>query len=115
MVQEEVKMQFYEYQKKAANLNMCPKQWKLIHAVLGLAGESGEVCEKFKKIYRDKNGEMSNEFREDIEKEMGDILWYVADVCTLLGISLDDVATTNIAKLESRKQRGVLTGSGDNR
>jgi NTP pyrophosphatase (non-canonical NTP hydrolase) len=58
---------------------------------------------------------MSNEFREDIEKEMGDILWYVADVCTLLGISLDDVATTNIAKLESRKQRGVLTGSGDNR
>jgi NTP pyrophosphatase (non-canonical NTP hydrolase) len=108
-------MEFNEYQKRAAKLNLCPQEWKVMHAILGLAGETGEVCEKFKKVFRDKNGKMNQEFIEDIKKELGDCSWYIADICTLLGISLDDVATTNIDKLESRKQRGVLTGSGDNR
>jgi NTP pyrophosphatase (non-canonical NTP hydrolase) len=115
MVQEEEKMEFNEYQKRAANLNFCPPEFKLVHAVLGLAGEAGEVCEKFKKLYRDKQGEMTKEFVEDVKKEISDCLWYMADICTLLDIKLNDVAVTNISKLEDRLARGVINGSGDNR
>jgi NTP pyrophosphatase (non-canonical NTP hydrolase) len=108
-------MEFNEYQRRAANLNLCPAEYKLIHAVLGLPGESGEVCEKFKKLYRDKQGVITDEFKEDIKSELSDVLWYISDLAGLLGIDLDDVASYNIAKLESRRDRGKLQGSGDSR
>jgi len=83
--------------------------------LLGLMGETGEVAEKFKKIYRDNAGIMSDEQRIDMKKELGDILWYLASVSKYLGISLDDVATFNIEKLADRQKRNALRGSGDNR
>ena len=87
----------------------------LMDQVLGLVGESGEVADKFKKIIRDNQGEMTNEAKEAILKELGDILWYVNSVATLLDSSLEEVAQNNLDKLLSRKARGVLGGSGDNR
>lgn len=87
----------------------------LMAQILGLVGESGEVAEKFKKLIRDKKGQISEEDRAEILKELGDILWYVNAVAHLLGSSLDEVATNNLQKVLGRKDRGVTAGSGDNR
>lgn len=87
----------------------------LLAQVFGLVGESGEVAEKFKKLIRDKNGQISEEDKAEILKELGDILWYVNAVSHLLGSSLNEVASNNLAKVLSRKERGMTTGSGDNR
>ncbi len=83
--------------------------------LLGLVGETGEIAEKFKKIYRDKDGILSTEDKKEMVKELGDILWYISVVCTYLDISLQEVAELNIEKLKSRMERNVLKGSGDNR
>lgn len=87
----------------------------LISQVFGLVGESGEVAEKFKKLIRDKKGEISAEDKDEIIKELGDILWYINSVSTLVGSSLEEVASKNLEKVLSRKERGVTSGSGDNR
>jgi NTP pyrophosphatase (non-canonical NTP hydrolase) len=109
-------MDFMDYQDKADSTAVYPnKGSNWMYPALGLAGEAGEVCEKFKKIIRDNDGIVDDEKREEIKKELGDILWYVAAVSTELGLSMDDVAQGNIDKLFSRKERGVLKGSGDNR
>ncbi len=88
---------------------------QMMGQILGLSDESGEVLGKFKKLLRDKSGKLTDEDRKEIAKELGDILWYVSSVSHLLGYSLDEVARMNIDKLSSRKERGVLHGSGDNR
>lgn len=88
---------------------------QMMGQVLGLAGESGEVLEKFKKLLRDKSGVISEEDKVEIVKELGDILWYVNAVSHLLGYELEDVAKANIDKLASRKERSQIHGSGDNR
>ena len=87
----------------------------LISQVFGLMGESGEVAEKFKKLIRDKHGAISEEDKQEILKELGDILWYINSLSKLLGSSLEEVAQKNLAKVLSRKARGVTAGSGDNR
>ncbi len=87
----------------------------LLHWVLGLNGEAGEVAEKIKKIIRDKNSIVSDEDKKELAKEIGDVLWYLAVFADHLNISLSDVAQQNLEKLSSRKARGVLGGAGDNR
>lgn len=87
----------------------------LISQVFGLMGESGEVAEKFKKLIRDKHGKISEEDKQEILKELGDILWYINAVSHLLDSSLEEVARKNLDKVLSRKERGVTHGSGDNR
>lgn len=86
-----------------------------VDKVLGLVGESGEVADKVKKLIRDKKGKISAKDQIELAKELGDILWYVATTARYLGLTLEDVATANIAKLESRFDHGQLRGSGDNR
>jgi len=86
-----------------------------LYPYLGLAGETGEVCEKMKKIVRDKSGEISKEDVIALKKELGDVLWYLSNIGSDLGISLDDIAQTNIDKIKDRRERGQLHGSGDNR
>ena len=94
----------------------CHKQeHNLVYPTLGLAGESGEVAEKVKKVIRDKNGVVDKKTREEIKKELGDVLWYVSQLATELDLSLDEVAQQNLKKLNSRMKRGKLQGSGDNR
>lgn len=110
-------MQFNEYQKKASETAGYPEPGGMafIYPTLGLAGEAGEVAEKIKKVIRDEGGIISSEKRAEIQKELGDVLWYVSEIARQLELSLDDIATVNIAKLASRKERGVISGSGDNR
>jgi NTP pyrophosphatase (non-canonical NTP hydrolase) len=82
---------------------------------LGLANEAGEVAGKIKKIFRDKAGVIGEAERAALEGELGDVLWYLAQVCTELELSLDEVAGHNIEKLYSRLERGKIGGDGDNR
>jgi|TARA_B100001250_G_scaffold407483_1_gene428313 NTP pyrophosphatase (non-canonical NTP hydrolase) len=113
-------MNLNDYQQKALT-TLTGKHYygdvtpELMAQVLGLADESGEVLGKFKKLLRDKEGKISEEDRKEIMKEVGDVLWYVSTVTHLLGYTLDDLAQANIDKLASRKERGQLKGSGDNR
>lgn len=109
-------MTFQEYQVESRKTAIYPdKDNNFIYPTLGLAGEAGEVAEKIKKVLRDGNGVVSDEKREEITKELGDVLWYVANLSTELKINLEDVASKNIEKLQSRQQRNELHGSGDNR
>lgn len=109
-------MTFEEYQAESRKTAIYPnKDNNFIYPTLGLAGEAGEVAEKVKKVLRDGNGEVSPEKKEEIKKELGDVLWYLANLSKELGLSLDDVAQGNLDKLRSRQERGELHGSGDNR
>jgi NTP pyrophosphatase (non-canonical NTP hydrolase) len=80
-----------------------------------LAGESGEVCEKVKKLLRDKGGKIDDVFLENVKKELGDVLWYHAQLCSEFGFKMSDVAKTNMDKLLGRVARDTIHGSGDNR
>jgi len=109
-------MNFEEYQDLSKKTAIYPKIGKnFVYPTLGLVGESGEVAEKIKKIFRDKGGTVDAETRLMLKKELGDVLWYLSQLTTELGLSLDEVATYNIEKLESRHERGTLQGNGDNR
>ena len=98
------------------------KTWSLIHTdhpivypTLGLANEAGEVAGKIKKIFRDKGGVIGDAERDALKGELGDVLWYLAQICTELGLSLDEVAAANLEKLASRQERGTIQGDGDTR
>jgi len=109
-------MDFDEYQKKSSSTAVYPDiGHNFVYPTLGLADESGEVVEKIKKVIRDDGGVMTEEKRLEIKKELGDVLWYLSQLATELKIKLSDVAQTNVDKLASRMDRGVLQGSGDNR
>ena len=86
-----------------------------LEKVLGLVGEAGETADKIKKIIRDKDGVVSEADRKEVAKELGDVLWYIANIARYLNLSLEEVAQLNLDKLESRKQRNLLNGEGDNR
>lgn len=113
-------MNISEYEEKAISTLTGDHDYgditpQLMSQVLGLVGESGEVAEKFKKLLRDNRGKLTDENRAELKKELGDILWYVTSVSHLLGFSLEEVAKLNNEKLASRKSRGIIKGSGDNR
>lgn len=113
-------MKFDKYQEQAAEFDLFETSVDLkspgfLEKVLGIAGEAGEVTDKVKKIIRDKGGYASEEDRMEIAKELGDVLWYVANVARYLDVSLSDIAEGNVAKLSSRKKRNKLHGEGDNR
>ena len=86
-----------------------------VDKILGLVGEAGEVADKYKKIIRDRASVISDDDRDALVKELGDVLWYVATLARYLGASLDSVATLNVAKLSDRKNRRLIQGEGDNR
>lgn len=103
-----------EYQEQAVTTAIYDSNVKIIYPALGL-GEAGEVQNKVKKIYRDNNGQWSAENRVAVAKELGDLLWYIAVLARDLDVSLGFIASQNLDKLASRKERGVLGGSGDSR
>lgn len=105
-----------EYQTAALDSAVYPESAAIVYPTLGLTGEAGEVADKVKKVIRDKNGDFDNEdIRKEIAKELSDVMWYAATLAHDLGYSLTDICQLNIQKLQSRKLRGVLHGSGDNR
>ena len=109
-------MNFTEYQNLALSTAIYPKKYETIYPALGLCGEAGEVAEKIKKVIRDGvDYGYEEEFKADLTKELGDVLWYVAALASDLDISLNDVAEKNVQKLASRKKRNKIGGSGDNR
>lgn len=112
-----VSMQMNEYQILSAQTAIYPGRGGpigLAYVGLGL-GEAGEVQGKIKKILRDNQGEVTGHARAAIGKELGDLLWYVAQACSELDLRLGDVARGNLAKLADREERGVLGGDGDDR
>ena len=109
-------MDFKTYQNKSRETAMYPDLGSNhIYPTLGLVGEAGEVAEKVKKVIRDKNGIFDNEAKQGIKKELGDVLWYLSNLCTEFNFSLDEVAIQNLEKLNLRSIKGKLSGSGDNR
>lgn len=110
-------MTFDKYQSKAHTTSGDIKIGNslVLYPVLGLLGEAGELANKLKKVYRDSNGVMPEETRKAILLELSDILWYEAEICTQMNVSLDDVAAMNLAKLEKRLVEGKIHGNGDYR
>lgn len=104
-----------EYQAEAAITAIYPAKSAIIYPALGLTGEAGEVADKIKKWIRDGGQQIEKLDREGVAKELGDVLWYVANLAYDLGYSLSDIAYMNIKKLQDRAARGTLSGSGDNR
>jgi NTP pyrophosphatase (non-canonical NTP hydrolase) len=108
-------MELSEYQQLARRTAQYPREAWLAYPALGLAGEAGEVAEHAKKTIRDDGGIISDERRAAMSKELGDVLWYVAQLASELELELDEIAQANLDKLLSRQRRGVLSGSGDER
>lgn len=109
-------MNLDEYQKLALRTARSKdKKDEMFHLVLGLVGEAGEIAEKIKKVTRDYDSDFAHLDKEDLKKELGDVMWYIAVLADYFGISLAEICTKNIEKLASRQSRGALSGSGDNR
>jgi len=109
-------MTFQEYQELVKTTAIYPNIGNnYVYPTLGLAGEAGEVAEKIKKVIRDNNGMVDSEKKEEIAKELGDVLWYLAQLSTELKLDFDYIAEKNLEKLKSRQERNRLHGNGDNR
>jgi len=105
-----------DYQERSRATAVYPDAGdNLLYPTLGLCGEAGEVAEKVKKMVRDDGGVLSPERRAALSKELGDVLWYVAQLATEAELDLDAIAQDNLEKLDSRRRRSVLQGSGDDR
>lgn len=105
-------MTFDDYQYAATLTANYPETERIVYPTLGLASESGEVAGKIKKYLRKDTSALDH---DEIAKELGDVLWYVAALASDLAIPLSKIAEMNIQKLKDRQQRGVIKGSGDNR
>lgn len=104
-------IEFKEYEEFVRGMKVFPEKYAIIYPALGLVGEGGEVAEKVKKWLR---GDKELD-KQELIKEVGDVLWYVTALALDLGYTLQDVVDANVAKLNDRKERGVQKGSGDNR
>ena len=109
-------MDFDTYQLNARKTAIYPNIGSNnIYPTLGLVGEAGEIAEKVKKVIRDKNGIFDIDSKEGIKKEIGDVLWYLSNLCDEFNFALSDVAKENLEKLRLRSSTGNISGSGDDR
>lgn len=105
---------FQTYQRESRKTwGLIETNHPIVYPTLGLANEAGEVAGKVKKIFRDKGGFISDADREALKQELGDVLWYLTQICTELGLTLEEVAEANLTKLASRQERGQIRGEGD--
>jgi len=113
-------MNFNEYQKECRKTDVgtaaqdCLEPGWLYYT-MGIAGETGELMEKIKKLFRDNNGIIDNDFKSALIKEMGDVQWYMARLADQFDIDFEVIFRTNVKKLQSRKKRNKLHGDGDDR
>lgn len=106
------------YQKKAHTFREADPSIAsspLLYPVLGLTEEAGEIAGKFAKAVREEGGVITPERLQAVCFELGDVVWFVAEICTCLGVSFSSILEKNLEKLEDRKSRGVINGNGDNR
>ena len=103
------------YQKVAKTTAIYPREQAIIYPTLGLTGEAGEVANKVKKIIRDGTNKNNENLVQEISSEIGDVLWYIAVLADDVGVKLSDIANNNLVKLENRKKKGTIHGSGDDR
>ena len=121
-----MQLTFNRYQAEAKKTAIYPKMcvynadnhfvaanW--VYPLLGLTNEAGELAGKLKKVIRDCGGDITEDVREKLKAELGDVLWYLAVTADELGLSFEEIAQANLAKLKSRAARGKIQGSGDNR
>lgn len=120
-------MTLKEYQKKTQETAIYPDTVAVVNSfdnieyidyvypMMGLIGEVGELSNKLQKNIRDNNGDFNALNINDLADEIGDVMWYISQLCNELGIDLEEVITNNVIKLQSRKERGKLGGSGDKR
>jgi len=107
---------FNTYQRESRKTwSVIPVDHPIVYPTLGLANEAGEVAGKIKKIFRDRAGVISDEDRQALKYELGDVLWYLTQICTELNLTLEEVAAANLEKLFSRLDRGQIRGDGDHR
>lgn len=112
----DVKDMFDWYQAQSfATWGVIETNHPIVYPTLGLTNEAGELAGKVKKIFRDRDGQITEADREALKGELGDVLWYLTQICTQLDLSLAEVAQANIAKLSSRRERGKISGDGDDR
>ena len=104
-----------EYQKAALSTAIYPKDREIDYLTLALCGEAGELADKVKKVIRDNEGHYTMTHRHAIAEELGDVLWYAANLANAIGYDLEGVCKMNIDKVESRRRRGKIHGEGDNR
>lgn len=108
-------MKIEEYQNIIEKTAIYPKEIGLTYCTLGLCGEAGEVAEKVKKLYRDNKGLVTDKFKEEVKKEIGDVIWYCTALANELGLTLEEILEANYTKLIKRRETNTLHGSGDNR
>jgi NTP pyrophosphatase (non-canonical NTP hydrolase) len=111
---------FEDYQSKTGKTAIYPEVGQhtagsISYCALGAAGEAGEIANKVKKLLRDDGGTLTPERKEQIRQEIGGVLWYLSQLCTEIGTTLEYAAAENLIILADRKERGMLKGSGDNR
>jgi NTP pyrophosphatase (non-canonical NTP hydrolase) len=108
-------MNINDYQDQAAKTVIFKEEDALLYTILSLSAEAGEIASKYSKIIRDNNGIITPSDKLEMAKELGDVVWNSAVCARELGYSLETICKMNLAKLNSRLERGVLGGSGDNR
>lgn len=106
---------FDDYQTIARTTARYPAETGLAYCVLGLNGEAGEVADQAKRIYRDDGGDLTEDRRHKLIGELGDTLWYLANLADELGVDLSEVARRNLDKLKARADRGRINGEGSDR
>ena len=107
--------QMNDYQRAAASTAIYKQEHAVIYPALGLAAEAGEVANKIKKLIRDGPDKRPLTWREDISYEIGDVLWYCSELADNINYTLGMIAAQNLSKLQKRKDKGTLGGSGDTR
>jgi NTP pyrophosphatase (non-canonical NTP hydrolase) len=115
MSREEENMDFANYQLRTSQTAIYPPEKALEYLTLGLVSEAGEVAGKVKKIIRDHDSVLTEENKEKLLAEIGDVLWYIAQLCETLGTNMSLVARNNVEKLAKRQEKNALSGDGDNR
>ena len=109
-------MTFEEYRQSVLSTSVLQtSEQQRLYGILNIAGEAGEITSKYAKAVRDDLDITTDEFKKEVAKEIGDVLWSMAILAESLGYTLEQIAVMNAGKTASRSERGVVAGSGDNR